>query len=364
MKAIKNISILAIIAVIFTACFNFDDPERFEPREPSDRSNIITIDSLKRMLWTLDNSFNPIGQAHETTVHAAVIPHDVYIQGRIISDDRDGNFFNQIFIQDETSGINVRIGRTGLYNFYRRGQTIYVRMQGLTLAFRRGMYEIGDIPDPNAPNFPTTVINIPRFIYNHILAGPQHPAPVPPQVVSMNTFPRIGQDGRVPNDGRYNMMLGTLVQINNVTHVGTNDFFGNIWEGGIQIALRLEDSVHRLSEINTWALSAQDASRIVFDGGIRAPSGSALTVTHFFTDAAGDTLRVRTSGFARFAGDTIPQGPVDLVGVLSLHSGRLGTWFGRGNNHFPDYQLAIRDLRDVTAHQPPPPPPTEPTNGN
>ncbi|MCL2413046.1 MAG: DUF5689 domain-containing protein, partial [Bacteroidales bacterium] len=61
----------------------------------------------------------------------------------------------------------------------------------------------------------------------------------------------------------------------------------------------------------------------------------------------GELIRVRTSGFARFAGDRIPEGPFDLIGVLSLHTDRHGSWFGRGQNDFPDYQIAIRDLRDV-----------------
>ena len=375
MKAIKNLSIFAIIAVVFTACFNFDEPEKIGPREPSDSSKIITIDSLKRMLWDLPNTFNPIGQAWEATVHAAQIPYDVYIQGRIISDDRDGNFFNQIFIQDETSGINVRIGRTGLYNFYRRGQTIYVRMQGLTLAFRRGMYEIGDGPDQgywpiprtsNPANFPTTAITVPAFINHHILAGQQNDVQVPPQFITLDTFPRMtvsdGPRWHVPNNGRYNMTLGKLVRINNVRHVGINDFFGMYWEileGNTvpeQISLRLDEEYVQNNPIRTWALNAQDASRITFRayldqtfiGYRRAPSGSGLSVTQVFEEIeTGELIRVRTSGFARFAGNTIPEGPIDLIGVLSLHTDRHGSWFGRGSGDFPDYQLAIRDLRDV-----------------
>ncbi|MCL2413420.1 MAG: DUF5689 domain-containing protein [Bacteroidales bacterium] len=383
MKAIKNLSILAVIAVVFTACFNFDEPERFELREPSDRSKIITIDSLKRMLWTLPNSFNPIGQAWEATVWSAEIPYDVYIEGRIISDDRDGNFFNQILIQDSTSGINVRIGRTGLYNFYRRGQTIYVRMQGLTLAFRRGMYEIGDIPDQgylshprwreprtsNPANFPTTTINIPLFIERHILVGTQAQGGVqiPPHPITLDTFPRMTENRpprwHVPNNGRYNMVLGTLVKIENVRHVGTNDFFGMFWEnidGFVypeQISLRLDEEYLRDNPIRTWALTAQDASRIMFReyldqsflGERRGPpSNSGLSVTQLFEEiSTGEIIRVRTSGFARFAGEAIPEGPMTLIGVLSLNTDRHGSWFSRGQNDFPDYQIALRDLRDV-----------------
>ena len=48
------------------------------------------------------------------------------IKGQVTTSDQVGNLYKSLYIQDETAGIEVKIGKNGLYNEYKLGQWIYV----------------------------------------------------------------------------------------------------------------------------------------------------------------------------------------------------------------------------------------------
>ena len=39
---------------------------------------------------------------------------DFYIKGQVTTSDREGNFYRGFYIQDETSGIEIKVGKTGM----------------------------------------------------------------------------------------------------------------------------------------------------------------------------------------------------------------------------------------------------------
>ena len=55
------------------------------------------------------------------------IEDDIIIEGVVITTDQPGNFYKSLYIQDETCGMEIKLGRNGLYNEYKLGQTIYVK---------------------------------------------------------------------------------------------------------------------------------------------------------------------------------------------------------------------------------------------
>jgi hypothetical protein len=67
---------------------------------------------------------------------------DTTIYGIVTADDRSGNFYKQIVIQDSTGGIVVVIDKTYLYNDYPIGRKVYVNLKGLYLANYKGLPEI------------------------------------------------------------------------------------------------------------------------------------------------------------------------------------------------------------------------------
>lgn len=412
MKTIQKILLLALTTVVFVACNKFNDPKPFPPTTDADVGKIISIAELKRSLWGLHNFLTEIrvtttipypGEivtAYEQTAWASWIVEDVYIKGRVISDDREGNFFRQLFIQDEgrdgypPTGIVVKIGRSGLYNFYKPGQIVYVRCKDLVLGYYRGMYEIGYFPDRET-YYPTSFIDIPTLIERHILAGSPHvdslklvePKPVTVKDITRNVgFDNSYSNAEINFDSLKNdMLMGTLIRIVNVRHDSTDHFLGNLYpryqlpngtfiqgsrnrRTGIEIAPELKAKDY----ITTWALPARlvrglepyitfwlgnrfDNNQVFKsydDDPLVVPSTMALTVSHFYSEGvvgSGNPLVVRTSGYARFAGMPV-QTHRDFVGIIGVYTDRQ---IRTGNKiYYPAYQLTIRSLDDVTPPKP------------
>jgi hypothetical protein len=65
------------------------------------------------------------------------------IKGQVTTSDQVGNLYKTLYIQDETAGIEIKIGKNGLYNEYKLGQWIYVDCAGLTVGDYNGMINIG-----------------------------------------------------------------------------------------------------------------------------------------------------------------------------------------------------------------------------
>jgi len=283
MKAIKSISalcLLAIVAVTFTACFKFDDPPKREP---------FTVD-LAKVMTIADFKTEASRRGLPATFAFHPDSAQIFIRGQVISNDRDGNIYREFFIQDESGhGLRIKDGRrTSLYNFYRLGQTVYILTNGLTLGNNNGTLELGtrNRNFPHSSNFQIDFIEVQWLINRHIFQG-VHGVPVEPDTVTLQQL----------NEN----LIGTLVRINGLTLVP--------------------------SGIPTWANPNP--------GGGASPQ----SLSQNFTDGSSSQIIVRTSGFARFAGDTMPTEPVDIVGILT----RFGTsGAARG------YQLVLRDLNDVT----------------
>ena len=66
------------------------------------------------------------------------IDEEIIIKGVVSTTDKPGNFYKSFYIQDETGGMEIKIGKNGLYNDYKPGQTVYIKCNGLTL----GMYGV------------------------------------------------------------------------------------------------------------------------------------------------------------------------------------------------------------------------------
>ncbi|MCL2028224.1 MAG: DUF5689 domain-containing protein [Bacteroidales bacterium] len=405
MKTISKLCLFAIAMLAFPACNDkFDNPNRYQPFDPTGKT-IITIADLKKSLWTRDNFLTNVwvttaireGEyvtAYEEIAHASIILQDVYIQGRVISDDREGNFYRSLCIQDETTGITVKLGRNGLYNFYELGQTVYVKCQNLVLGFYRGMYELGAYPDEET-YYATSYIDVPTLFSEHVFAGdPNDLQPIQPREISMSQMARnitydIYGNAEIHFDSlRYDMLLGTLVKVVDLKHDSTDRFLGNLYpiykdivgSRARRTGMEIKPELQPKDVILTWALSAVDAqnlgsqkaieadtSKVVFLRGnipnqevvthaldvkgnsvlLFIPSTMALSVSHYYSQMGYRTpLVVRTSGYARFAGQLVPKdGNRDFVGIIGIYSDRR---LRAGNMvRYPDFQLLLRDLNDV-----------------
>jgi len=75
---------------------------------------------------------------------------EIVIKGYVSSSDKTGNFYKEIYVQDNfenpTSGIKVIINQTDLYNKYNKGREVYIKLNGLQIGEERvgnGVITIG-----------------------------------------------------------------------------------------------------------------------------------------------------------------------------------------------------------------------------
>ncbi|MDE7128844.1 MAG: hypothetical protein K2O07_00750, partial [Alistipes sp.] len=145
MKLNKIFAIFAV-ALMSVGCYeNFDD---VEPRLPYTddmfasqfpESRHVTVKELKAMFGPISNT--GVNSSWSNTKYLQ-INDDIYIKGKVTSDDEQGNIYKSLYVQDETGGIEIRL-TNGNYLRYRQGQWVYVRLQDLYLGNYRMMRSVG-----------------------------------------------------------------------------------------------------------------------------------------------------------------------------------------------------------------------------
>ena len=77
------------------------------------------------------------------------IQDDLVIKGYVISSDKEGNFFNTIYFQDESSnpsdGMQIELELRDSHLFFNVGQQIIIRLKGMYLGESNGVYKVGGV---------------------------------------------------------------------------------------------------------------------------------------------------------------------------------------------------------------------------
>ncbi len=202
------------------------------------------------------------------------IGDDWAIRGIITaSDKKDGNLYKEAFIQDNTTGLRMLFDATsGLYI----GDSVVVNLKGLYLGDYGDFIQMGSEPYvDDSGNLRVSGFNMDRHIKKLSIGHATVPAAATVKQVKSAAW------------------LGKLVKLEEV---------------------QFEDGETGL----TWA------------DGMSDPPAAA---NRELTDCSGNSLIVRTSGYASFANEILPAGKGSLTGIVTLFSG--------------DYQLVVRDYQEV-----------------
>lgn len=252
------LTIIFFLASVLTSCNeNFDEPP-VEGQDPNIEAN-ISIAALKaKYLGT-----------------AVKITEDLVIKGVVIADDRSGNFYKSLVIQDSTAGILIRMDGSSMYTKYPIGRRIFIKCKGLCLGEYSGLIQLGGAIDNTTS--PPGVTTIPSAVFDdYILPG----------VWGINVQP-------------------IDVNINDLDNTYQN----------------------MLIRINDVQVSDADAGKTYAD-----PIGLS-SVNINIEDCAANSIIMRSSGYASFAGKQTPLGKGSVTAVYSV--------FGT------DKQLIIRDYTDL-----------------
>lgn len=133
-------NLLTYIALLLTSLLSscsgeWARPPMIEPVAPDlDKVN-TTISSLKDLYWSDERNYvAEIGRRDGK---------DIYIMGRVISSDRDGNIYKSIVLQDHTGALSISVNGSSLYKNYHYGQQVVVRATGLRAGGYNGLFQVG-----------------------------------------------------------------------------------------------------------------------------------------------------------------------------------------------------------------------------
>ena len=313
------------------------------------------------------------------------------IKGVVTTTDRPGNFYKSFYIQDETGGIEIKVGKNGLYNDYLLGQTVYVDCEDLTLGMYgyksgnyggMGMAQLG-FSDPSG-SYETSYMEIPLLIDAHVLRGnPSELHPVTPAVItSASQLP----DPKTATQAT-NKLIGSMVTLKGLTY--GNEVFCLLYLDSNQdkksytnrVFLSSSNSSDPTCGITTWAMSKEKMTEYLYSGiwdeckvgsgntyaedeegntltvgsyrgenglydasinGFNGIERTAYSVSQYFKLGSTD-IQIRTSGFCKFCDVEIDpdvlsgRATIDVTGVLTLYQG--------------SFQLVVNNIDDITVNR-------------
>jgi hypothetical protein len=279
-NTIKNTAIALISAAILvplSSCVkdNFTVPDPGANIDPVGVQATMTIRDFKARYYVPNLS---------STV-PVLLTDSIVLSGIVNGDDRSGNFYKTISLQDSTGGMQLKIAGTNLFYTYPIGRRIFIKTKGLYIFNYGGTMEIGAYID---------------------LSG---------------TYPTVGgiATSNAPQciiPGKW----GLNVPIDTVT-IQQMNFFNYV------------DKQSMLYEI----LDAEFASYDTSTGVTYANALTKGSVNLALNDCAGSTLSLRSSGYANFATAKPASGHGSIRGIYSYYS-----YTSSGNTQF-----TIRDTTDI-----------------
>jgi Family of unknown function (DUF5689)/Domain of unknown function (DUF5017) len=191
-KIFKLMTAVLVVATAFTlgSCKkNFDNPPG--PADPAIVAN-TSIKALKQM--------------HTSAGAYDVITTDIVISGIVVADDKSGNLYKQLFIQDATGGLQVMLDANSLYASYPVGRRIFIKCKDLCISDYNKTMMLGVkatvAGSPSLEGIPANLIS------KHVIGGSLN-NPVVPTVVTWSDL------GGTSTTNMQDPLIGTLIQLDN-----------------------------------------------------------------------------------------------------------------------------------------------------
>ncbi len=233
---------------LLTSCYNrFEEP--VEKTLPDLPSRTLTIAQLKELY--VNKGSKPL-----------MLQHGVVIRGVVSTNDSKGNFYRTIHIQDETGGIECKMGMPNLSLIYPQGAEVAIYCEGLVLGSYGGQVNLGF--KSNNPKYETGY--------------------VPDALVS-----DVMKKGRFVGIEPIDLTIATL-------------------------STKYANMLIRLPRVQFTASDLQQS----YADPINKSNNPSVNRT--LEDENGNKVIVRTSSYAQFAGKKIPDGSGSVVALLTFFS--------------------------------------------
>lgn len=373
MKINKIFALLAI-ALLAVGCY-----EKFESVEPrpifSDSSfeaqfpdaEYITIKELKDAFGTISNT--GVNSGWNNTIYKLVgedifVGRDVYIKGKVISNDEEGNIYKSLHIQDHTAGIELKLNNNvGLR--YKYGSWVYVRLSGLYLGNYRMMLSLGGAPSESWNKagehkfYANSNIELQEVIDQHVFAGEPSELVVgsydewkaDPKSVDIITVTPENYTTVFPNNKSREQMFGRLIRFEDLEcrYAGVpnqdgvtnpamkSGSFENIYPSWLYTDPRPTVSKGWYQ----WAFKEEITGRSLY-GSVLFTYNPSATVC-----SANGVYALRTSGYSRFARRNVCKDgeKATITAIYGIYAQR-SDYVGNADD-YASYQLTISSFSDI-----------------
>ncbi|WP_308225653.1 DUF5689 domain-containing protein [uncultured Prevotella sp.] len=308
MKYLK-LALLALVAVFATtSCMDDDWKDPNSETSPYgnnsiQETNVVSIAELK----------NTYGPKQKDEINDTVrIADGTQIKGIVTGNDVEGNIYNQISIQDESDkpGIIISVAQGGLSGQLQIGQEVLINVGGLYYGTYRSQPQLGVAYHDSSKdqNYPSRISRA-DWQNRFKVIGKPDASKIKVQVFSTNPDASKGElnvADLLDADVAYKY-AGCLVTLK-----------------GVEFAMG----------DGKTTLAPEDEGKTLGYG-----------VTRYFKgyEKTNKQIGIRTSCYAEFAANLVPQGVVDVTGVLSCYKS------SAKYNH--TVQLALRRLSDIKASE-------------
>jgi hypothetical protein len=246
-------SYLAVAFIASLAIVNSSCKKQFDAPPPYAAAGI-----------TPNSTIRDLKARHTSSSDVELITDDVIIKGIVIADDKSGNYFKSLVIQDATGGILIRLEGSSLYTAYPVGMELVIKCKGLYLGDYNGLIQLGGDVD-NSGTFPS-ILTIPSSLFNTYLVKGSTGNVVTPKVVTPAMLTTSMQD----------TLQNTLIKL----------------EG--------------------FEFAAADTSKTY------ATPTPPTSVNFVIKNCGGNTITLRNSGFANFVSVNVPNGNGSIVSVYTV----------------------------------------------
>lgn len=308
MKYLK-LALLAFVAVFATAsCMDDDWKEPNSETSPYgnnsiQETNVVSIAKLKETY----------GKMQKDAINDTVrIADGTQIKGIVTGNDIEGNIYSQISIQDESDkpGIIISVAQGGLSGQLQIGQEVLINVGGLCYGTYRSQPQLGVAYHDSSKNqnYPSRISR--ADWQNRFKAiGKPDASKIKVQVFSTN-----------PDASKGELNIADLIQADVAYKYA-----------GCLVTLK---DVEFVKGDGTTTLAPEAEGKDLGYG-----------VTRYFKgyDKTNKQIGIRTSCYADFAAELVPQGKLDVTGVLTCYKSK------EGYNH--TVQLALRRYADFKVKQ-------------
>jgi len=300
------LSLVALSAISFTSCIrkNFDAPPDQNGIDPKLNVN-MTLAQLQGMVLPPNSGLG------------GFITSDSIVSGVVCLDDRTGNLYKEIIIQDSTGGMELLLDRTYLYNYYPVGRKVYVKLKGLYIGTYHGGPVLGYQLSPTG-----SVLAIPSTLIENYIVGANTGNSVVPIDVTL--------DQLVPNTIPAPIYFNRLVRISSAQFKKTDT--GQVYA----LPGTLTSSTSRYIETCTSAqdLQVHNYGYSNFQAALTPAGNGTITGVFQTYNNAGELIIEDTTG-VNMRGSRCPTivnhlTGIDSISIDSLHKLGAGISTGQG----------------------------------